>query len=255
MAEWKEEKKKFLDRLLEDIEIGYVDEDIIGLLKLFFKLPYAFTKSSCSGRITAVDAKFPWSRDGSIVFKVHRPITEDELFKIISKPVKERLWLNVQGPIIHVVAKDLDSAKKILELARKAGFKHSGILVLDEHPLVELTTGVRANILLKIGERLVIDPSPEVVDIINEVLLEGKRRLRRLEEVLEEELSSLERGIKLVETSEGARGQVREVGQRGENLSSKGNKVDEEGRNEGELEKDKEMGSRRVREVNSVARG
>ena len=225
------------------------------LLFLFFKLPYAFTKSSCSGRITAVDAKFPWSRDGTIVFKVHRPITEDEFFRIISKPVKERLWLNVQGPIIHVVAKDMDSAKRILELARKAGFKHSGILVPDEHPLVELTTGVRANLLIKVKDRLVIEPSPEVVETVNEVLLEGKRRLRRLEEVLEEELASIERSAELVETSEGARGQIWKAGQRGENSGIEGDKANEEGGTERKLEEVEEVGNRRVREVDSVAGG
>ena len=239
----------------EDIEIGYVDEDILRLLFLFFELPYAFTKSSCSGRITAVDAKFPWSRDGTIVFKVHRPITEDEFFRIISKPVKERLWLNVQGPIIHVVAKDMEAAKKILELARKAGFKHSGILVPDEHPLIELTTGVRANLLIKVKDRLVIEPSPEVVETVNEVLLEGKKRLRKLEEVLEEELASLKGGAKLVEASEGARGQIWQVGQRGEDLGSKGDKANEERGSERKLEEVEEVGNGRVREVDSVAGG
>jgi len=251
LATWVEEKERFYRRMLEDIEIGYMDEDIVPLLKLFFKLPYAFTKSSCSGRITAVDAVFPWSRDGTIVFKVHRPITEEEFVRILSKPVMHRLWLNVQGPIIHVVAKDLEAAKRILELARKAGFKHSGVLVLDKHPLVELTTGVRANLLLKVRDKVVVKQVPEVVEAVNEVLMEGKRRLKRLEEVLEEEVKALGRGLELAETSEGPRRQLREAGQRGEDLSGEGIETVKERGDGNKLEENKEVGVRGVGKVNS----
>ncbi len=186
---WEAAKKEAWKRLHEDLEIGYLDEDIYDVLKLFFSLPYAFTKSSCSGRVTAVDARYPWSRDGTIIYKVHRPITLEELNKIVEKPVLERLWLNVQGPIIHVVAKDLDSAFKVLKLAREAGFKHSGILVANEEGwLVELTTGVRANILLKDRNTKLMEVNEKVVDTINDVLMQGKKRLKELEEVLRREV-------------------------------------------------------------------
>ena len=195
---WEKAKEEAWKRLNEDLEIGYLDEDIYDILKLFFELPYAFTKSSCSGRITAVDAKYPWSRDGTIVFKVHRPITLDELHKIMKKPVLERLWLNVQGPIFHVMAKDLDSSFKILKLAREAGFKHSGILVANEEGwLVELTTGVRANLLLKDKDKELMKVDESALNAINEVLMQGKRRLDALRKVLKEEV---ERGAEPPET-------------------------------------------------------
>jgi len=185
---WEEAKRRAWERLVEDLEIGYLDDDIYDILKMFFQLPYAFTKSSCSGRITAVDARFPWSRDGTIVFKVHRTITLDELHDIMKKPVLRRLWLNVQGPIFHVMAKDLDSAMRVLRLAREAGFKHSGILVANEEGwLVELTTGVRANLLLKDGNKELMIANESTLNAINEVLLEGKRRLEALRRALAEE--------------------------------------------------------------------
>ena len=186
---WEEAKEKAWERLEEDLEIGYLDEDIYDILKMFFQLPYAFTKSSCSGRITAVDAKYPWSRDGTIIFKVHRPITLDELHKVLKKPVRQRLWMNVQGPIIHVMAKDLNSAFEVLRLAREAGFKHSGILVANEEGwLVELTTGVRANLLLKDKDKELMIVDESTLNAINDVLLQGKRRLDALREVLRREV-------------------------------------------------------------------
>ncbi|ABU82228.1 tRNA(Phe) 7-((3-amino-3-carboxypropyl)-4-demethylwyosine(37)-N(4))-methyltransferase [Ignicoccus hospitalis] len=221
---WAEAKERAYKRMKKDLEIGYLDKDIVDILEDFFSLPYAFTKSSCSGRVTAVDADFPWSRDGTIVFKVHRPISSEELIKILDKPTSKRLWLNVQGPIFHVVAKDLESAFKVLEMARKAGFKHSGILTANEEGwLVELTTGVRANLLLKVGDEVLVKPSDSLLKAVNEVLLQGKRRLEALRQALREAKG----GLELAGPSEGALRLEGVAGQRGEDLGGQGDKTSE----------------------------
>ncbi|UXD21381.1 hypothetical protein IPA_03650 [Ignicoccus pacificus DSM 13166] len=178
----------------EDIEIGYMDSDIVTLIEKFFKLPYVYTKSSCSGRIVAVDSPYPWSREGTIIFKVHRPIKLDELKDILSKKIVTRLWINSMGPIIHAVAKDFDSAFKIIQIARDAGFKHSGVLSVNEEGwVVELTTGVRANILAKVDDKVILkeEELDKICETINDVLLEGKKRLKMLEERLDAELKGL----------------------------------------------------------------
>jgi len=190
---WEHFKTKAYQRMKEDIEIGYMDKDIIDLIKKFFRLPYAYTKSSCSGRIVLVDAKFPWARDGTIIFKAHRPIEVQEIQRAMEKSTMNNLWANSMGPIIHVFTKDLDSAFRILRIAREAGFKHSGILTKNEEGwLIELTTGVRANVLLKVRDTVIIDMKelPSITRVLNEVLLEGKKRLRILESVLEKELQT-----------------------------------------------------------------
>ena len=194
---WEEFKDNAYRRMKEDIEIGYMDRDIIPLIEKFFKLPYAYTKSSCSGRIVAVDAIYPWSREGTMVFKVHRPITTDELREVLSRKTLWRLWINVMGPIIHAVANDLNNAFKIIQMAREAGFKHSAILSKNEEGwILELTTGVRANMLAKVGDRVVFngDGLEEVCKTINDVLLEGKKKLKLLEERLDELLKEEVRG-------------------------------------------------------------
>ena len=187
---WEKEREEARKRMLEDLEIGYLDEDIIDVLELFFKTDYVFTKSSCSGRITIVDAPFPWSRkDSTIVFKSHSGITLEELEDVLKREVVHTLWLNVQGPIIHAVAVDIPAALKVLEIAREAGFKHSGILsISDRGVVVELTTGVRVNIPLKRKNKILISEPKEVIDIANKILSEGKKRLERLRISMEENL-------------------------------------------------------------------
>jgi tRNA wybutosine-synthesizing protein 3 len=182
-SRWEEEKLKSWYRLWEDLEIGYLDTDILDVLVEFFLRPDSFTKSSCSGRITILDADYPWEKEeGATLFKKHEPITVEDLVNVISKPILKRVWLSVQGPIYHVYTRTVEEAKEILSIARAAGFKHSGILVLDEYPLVELRTGVRADILVAKGSQLLLsrDKLVDVVDIANSVLRQAKERNRRL---------------------------------------------------------------------------
>ncbi len=194
MSAWEEARKRAYARMREDIEIGYMDRDIVSLIEKFFKLPYVFTKSSCSGRVVAIDARYPWSREGRIIFKVHRPVEPIELERLLGRPIIEKLWINVMGPIIHAVAKDFDSAMRVIRIAREAGFKHSGILSVNEEGwVVELTTGVRANLLAKVRNEIVLNTSSldQVARTINDVLLEGKRKLKLLEEMIEREIEEV----------------------------------------------------------------
>jgi tRNA wybutosine-synthesizing protein 3 len=184
---WEEEKARAWARLWEDLEIGYLDTDILDVLVEIFLRPDSFSVSSCSGRITVLDADYPWSKEeGATVFKKHEPITVSELRSVLARPITSRLWLSVQGPIYHVYTRSMEEAEKLLSIAREAGFKHSGILVPGEHPLVELRTGVRADMLLAAdGQPVVAEDKLEMlVSIANDVLAQAKERNRRLFQAL-----------------------------------------------------------------------
>jgi len=185
---WVRRKEEFLKRLQEDEEIGYLDADIKDILMMFFKRDKSFTISSCSGRIVLVDSPMPWMRNpSSVVFKKHSPVGIEEVKPIINGPVVWRLWLVVTGPIIHVSTLDLNEAMEVLEIAREAGLKHSGILSLSSKGIiVELMSGVRLTILLRDKDVRIVenDKLGEVVGIANEALLEGKKRLDALRDAL-----------------------------------------------------------------------
>ena len=182
---WRRRKLEFWDRLWEDLEIGYLDEDLLPVLIYFYTDKEIHTLSSCSGRIILADSTFPWSREeSSVVYKKHSPIDVSEILGIIKKPPVRRLWLNVTGPIIHVSTTSIDTADKILAIARNAGMKHSGILSLSENKgvILELTTGVKLTHLLRSRDELITDivKLDKLVEIANQVLYEGKRILCRL---------------------------------------------------------------------------
>ncbi len=185
---WSKRKEEAYMRLKEDLEIGYLDEDIVEVLEEIFKRPQAFTVSSCSGRIVIVDSPYPWERkDSTILFKKHKPISLSEVIDVIKQPAINMMWLVVVGPIIHVSTLSLKEAFRILKIARQAGFKHSGILSATRKGItVELRTGIRLAALLKIKEKLVIsyEDLKSIIEISNKALLLGKERLKRLLEAL-----------------------------------------------------------------------
>ncbi len=185
---WKKRREEAYKRLWEDLEIGYLDEDLLDILLEFFKRPESYTTSSCSGRIVVVDSRMPWERkNATIIFKKHSSISLEEITSLLSQPVLYRLWLVATGPIIHVVTLTAREALRILRIAREAGFKHSGVLSVSRKGyLVELRTGIRLAILLKTSDRIVVDEHGlrEAVKAVNEALSEGKKRLQRLLEVL-----------------------------------------------------------------------
>lgn len=185
---WRKRREEAYRRLWEDLEIGYLDEDLLDILLEFFKRPESYTTSSCSGRIVVVDSRMPWERrDATIIFKKHTPISLNEIKDLLKQPVLHRLWLVASGPIIHVVTLTAREALRVLRIAREAGFKHSGVMSVSKKGyLVELRTGIRLAVLLKTPNGLVVNEQSlnEAVRAVNEALIEGKKRLNRLLEAL-----------------------------------------------------------------------
>ena len=181
---WRERKLEAWRRLWEDLEIGYLDLDIVDILVELFLRPRSFTTSSCSGRIVLMDSEYPWEKEETmIVFKKHEPVELREVLEAAEKPIAKRLWLSVQGPIIHVETLDAEEAFEVLEAARRAGFKHSGILASTRKGvLVELRTGIRVNIPLREPDAWLVDRGElrRIIELSNRALREAKERLDRL---------------------------------------------------------------------------
>ena len=188
-SSWEQEKLEAYRRLAEDLEIGYLDTDILDILIEFFARPRSYTKSSCSGRITIMDSKYPWIKsETNIIFKKHEKIASSDIVALLRKPFKERLWLRIQGPIYHVYSLNLEEAYTILKIAQQAGFKHSGVLSLQDNKIVvELRTGIEASIPLKDNKTKYIEEEniESIIDLANTMLEEAKKRNKKLKTILE----------------------------------------------------------------------
>ena len=190
---WSLRKKHFWSRMWEDYEIGYLDRDLVPLLVLLNRDRDIYTTSSCSGRIVVVDGPVPWIREEtSVVFKSHIPVTRLEVDFVFKKTPHQSYWLIVTGPIIHLSTASLRKALDILRKARTAGFKHSGIIHISHARgiFVELVTGVYAAQLLRTQSTSLISELEveELLATFNNALIEGKKRLQKLYEILRAQL-------------------------------------------------------------------
>jgi len=186
---WMMWRSESFRRFREDVEIGYVDPDLVNFIYKVFNTRNFFTISSCSGRITLIDAIFPWMRDESyIVFKKHVPVSLEEVIPVLSVKPLHRLWLIVSGPIFHFVAKSIPAAQILVNEVRKCGFKHSGIISIGvDGIVVEVVSGTWTSFLLMDGDELVIQPNSlsRVLEISNTILLEGKKRIECINSEIE----------------------------------------------------------------------
>ncbi len=204
MDEWEDLRQKSWERVFRDKDIGYLDPDIFPLLEAFRRREKVFTQSSCSGRITIIDSLLPWSRKhSSVIYKSHLGTTVGDLKGILDQKQVWRLWLVVQGPIVHVYARDTEEAWEVLRIARSVGYKHSAILSQNRKGvLVELRTGIKMVHMLRESQTEKVDDHQleTLVNVSNEVLSEGKRKMNELRDAL---LSDREDPVKLRENSKG----------------------------------------------------
>ena len=190
-GEWKNRKKHFLKRLREERAIGRVDEDIYPLLEAINSFDDYYTTSSCSGRIQIYASKLPGKKfEIKTLRKWHRTVTLEEVNGILNSCNYDNLWFAVLPPIIHVIAKDIESANRILHIAREAGFKHSGILSIKEERIVlELTSSERIEVPLIIDKQWIVDKNKlsKLIERANELLMVSKSKIKRFESLLRSE--------------------------------------------------------------------
>lgn len=181
---WERAKKEYLEVFEEELKRGRVDKDIVWLIRKINLLEDYYTTSSCSGRIQVTANRVPGEKFNLITLaKWHRVIKVEELSMVIDSSCEENLWFSVQPPILHVICKDLESAEKLLEIARNSGFKHSGIQGLNpQRIVVEITSSERIESPLRLRGVEFMDKEKlqVLVNIANELLIRGKSRLVRL---------------------------------------------------------------------------
>ncbi len=205
-------KREALKSLFTAMGEGKVDEDIIELLLLINSIKGIYTTSSCSGRIgiieePALGAK-PLSR---WLIKVHRAIEFEEAKNALNDAREGLIFLKSQPPIFHVVAEDMENAKKLHELGLASGFKYTTFKVVSNRYLVEINATEYLTAPLGKDGRVLVDEEylNFAIEIGNSMLRRSKGRLPRLEEnfrKLREELGEDELFYELAEKFEIGKG-------------------------------------------------
>ena len=181
-----EQKAKAMEGLRQALAERKVDGDIIPLLDKINSLENYFTTSSCSGRISVMEMPDFGDKVNSIwLGKWHRTVKVEEVLEAIGRHEKGQLWFLVRSPILHVGARTMDDAVRLLNLAIGLGFKYSNIKsVSHKKLLVEIRSTERMDVPLGTDGELWVDGEylKRIVAIANSQVRRFKGKLKRLEE-------------------------------------------------------------------------
>jgi len=155
----------------------FVSHDLISFDELWGKISSLSLEIDCSESEQVQDSSL-----GKIVKK--KNLTNEDLVinseclrKNLTKSILEQgqdLKFKQEPPILHIACKDLESAEKLLNLGRKAGWKKSGILSLGKNIIVELNCSWKLEFpLVKEGKLLVGE------EFLKEVLRKANRNLEK----------------------------------------------------------------------------
>lgn len=183
---WATFKKGKLDSLEKFREKRQVDENVLVLLDTINSNKKLVTSSSCSGRIVLLEISEK-KGDAKFYEKWHREVQFQEVWDAItSYGGKRKLWFRCEPFIIHIFAEDLESAKELLRLSRKAGFKRGGIWGFrKDWPFLELIGTSEFSLPVSDGKTLISEEHCRyIVKTANVTLRRNYSRLKRFEKEL-----------------------------------------------------------------------
>ncbi len=156
---------------------GFIDEDIKDLLKVLNAKSYK-TTSSCSGRIVLITNSGE-KGNAKWLFKSHKKVNGNKIFELIQK--NSPVWFLQEPFILHVKAKDLESAQKLLTIAKNSGLKISGITSIKNCTLELRGTERMETLLIK-------DCSKKYVSLLTG---EANKRLQKTKEKMNKFLNGV----------------------------------------------------------------
>ena len=133
---------------------GSLDVPIADLVHEINRHPDLVTTSSCSGRIVLFEAAAS-GRGGRWLLVQHATVSIDEVTAALDSPGRNGsdcsaaagcTSFKVEPAILHVMCRDISVAKWLLQVALRAGFRESG-LVLSESTKVMLAIRTTSNCL------------------------------------------------------------------------------------------------------------
>ena len=186
-----------------------IDEGVVPICDLLNNTTDYFTTSSCSGRIvlyreySGKDKEFgknPW------LLISHTPITYTVLLDSVKKTAATDIlegvvYFKFEPMIMHIEAKELEDARRLLAVAVQAGFRNSGISISKQNRII-----VAVRCTLKLDVPLVLQPDGSfahvtedyvrwLVDLANEKMSSNNALIMRLFEAMRGELQNTKNSL------------------------------------------------------------
>jgi tRNA wybutosine-synthesizing protein 3 len=177
-------KRNVLNRKDKSNE-GSWDKKINGLCRKINASKEYYTTSSCSGRINLVKG-LPEKAEDVFLFKSHEKINFKQFNRELKKiKYKGLIYFKQEPCILHVACLDLESAKKLLNKARDAGWMRSG-LISDKKIILELISTEKLELPIINNGKLLVDENylKLLVKEANKKLTRTWEKLKKLEKFI-----------------------------------------------------------------------
>ena len=157
---------------------GSIDDKIKKLVDEINSLEDFFTTSSCAGRILLLTIpKSNKKNEVRYLFCSHKKIKYNEIDNILKKIKipKNIIWFRTEPVILHIACKNVNSAKKLLNLARNIGFRRSGIISVGKSKIImELISTEKIDAIVGKNGKLLIDENYFKI-----LIKEGNKKLEK----------------------------------------------------------------------------
>lgn len=138
------QKQSYMDKLYKPdrSKKGNVDEHIKDLINTINNHENYYTTSSCSGRVNLMTvAKSGIKKDHEWIYMTHDTPDENEAWNSLQKYAEsnpdEDVWIRSQPTILHVCAKDIESAQIMMDIMIGIGYKRTGIRATKKRIIIE----------------------------------------------------------------------------------------------------------------------
>ncbi len=177
----------------EAVKEGKADKRMYSICRYFNSHEDFFTSSSCAGRIVLLSVESIGKKQPKAFHrKWHRKVKLEEIEEGVEAKAKEKeLWFKLDPFILHVGARDLEHARKILLCMRKAGVKRGGIILAKREKFLVEFHGTHVMALpIKSNGNLLVEKEylSFLVEKANKKLSDNYARLKLFEQVCRKEL-------------------------------------------------------------------
>lgn len=166
---------------------GKIDYAILNLCGKINNSKDYYTTSSCSGRIVLIKEMKEKAKN-VFLFKSHGKISFLQLKAGLKKINYKNLVYFKQEPcILHVACNNLQSAWKLLQKARFAGWKRSGMIAEGKRVVLELMSTEKIEMPIADKGKILVND-----DYLKRIVKEANKKLERVREKIQkfEELLS-----------------------------------------------------------------
>ena len=158
-----------------------VDEQVIPILEIINSKDDFFTSSSCYGRIYFMDVSKS-KKDSRFLAKWHRKVSFEEVKKELDK-AEGNVWFRFEPLILHISCRDIESAKKIIEIKTRL-IRRGGIFqISDNRTQIELIGANRVDLPVKENNQILVTDEylEKIVETANSKFEDNEKLWGKLE--------------------------------------------------------------------------